>query len=203
MRSHISFQPGEVRGCVGCHETGSRSPIVDVRPASAIAESPATPTPPPWGADRMLGYEWLIQPILDEHCTRCHGQKDPAGDLDFSVTVASDGFIQSFRTMFGIAGDSADGAAAASGRKLVSVANRFSGAAVSKPYEFGSHNSPLVRVLLDDELHRREVELADEQWQALVTWVDANAPYHDRFFNRRPGDGGPPRRNIDHRVTTR
>lgn len=203
MRSHISFHPGEVRGCVGCHETGSKSPIVATRPALAIAESPVTPTPPPWGEDRMLGYEWLIQPILDEHCTRCHGQKEPAGGLDFSATVAADGFLQSFRTMFGLAPDSIGGTAATSGRKLVSVANRFSGAGVSKPYQFGSHKSPLTRVLLDGELHRQEVQLTADQWRALVTWVDANAPYHDRFFNRRPVDGGPPQRDIEHRVTKR
>ena len=81
-------------------------------------------------------------------------------------------------------------------RKLVSISDRFSGAAVSKPYEFGSHKSSLIRVLLDDQLHRQEVKLTRDQWRALVTWVDANAPYHDQFFNRRPDDGGPARRDI-------
>ena len=38
----------------------------------------------------------------------------------------------------------------------------------------------------------------EADWYALVTWVDCNAPYHDRFIDKRPGDGGPPRRdNID------
>jgi hypothetical protein len=123
--------------------------------------------------------------------------------LDLSATVMKDGFLQSFRSLFGLAPDSARGSLAVDGRKLVRVANRFSGAGVSKPYEFGSHVSPLVRVLLEDELHREEVELTADQWQALVTWVDANAPYHDRFFNRRPLDGGPPQRTIEHRVTKR
>jgi hypothetical protein len=203
MRSHISFQPGEVRGCVGCHETGLKSPLVAARPASAIAEGPVTPTPPSWGQDRVIGYEWLIQPILEQHCNRCHGAEEPAGGLDFSATVAADGFLQSFRTMFGLAPDSGGGNKASGGRNLVHVANRFSGAGVSRPYEFGSHKSRLVRVLLDDELHRREVKLTTDQWQALVTWVDANAPYHDRFFNRRPLDGGPPQRDIEYRVTKR
>jgi hypothetical protein len=51
--------------------------------------------------------------------------------------------------------------------------------------------------LIDDPRHRDEVQLRDDQWLALVTWIDANAPYHDRFFNRRPADGGPPRRDVE------
>jgi hypothetical protein len=34
----------------------------------------------------------------------------------------------------------------------------------------------------------------------LVTWVDANAPYHDKFFNRRPAEG-PPTRNLELRLS--
>ncbi|MBC8874710.1 MAG: hypothetical protein H8E44_35180, partial [Planctomycetes bacterium] len=62
--------------------------------------------------------------------------------------------------------------------------------------QFGSHRSRLIRVLLDDPLHREKVKLDGDQWLALVAWVDANAPYHDRFYNRRPADGGDPRRDI-------
>jgi hypothetical protein len=198
MRSHISFQPGEVRGCVGCHETGMKSPITGAASPLALSRPPATPSPPPWGADKLLGYEWLMQPILDRHCTRCHGSTDPDGGLDLSSTVAADGFFQSFRTMFGRTSTSvpSDGKASAAGRQLVAISDRLSGAEVSKPYEFGSYKSPLARVLLDDDLHRREVNLCRDEWLALVTWIDANAPYHDRFFNRRPPGGGPPRRDI-------
>jgi hypothetical protein len=203
MRSHISFEAGEVRGCVGCHETGAKTPLVSSRPAAALVEPPLEPAPPAWGADQLLGYEWLGQPILDQHCTRCHGSEQPDDGLDLSGTLAADGFLQSFRTMFGIA----PGASTDKGRMgqhpLVSVSDRFSGASVSKPFEFGSHRSPLIRVLRDDPLHRQEVNMPDDQWRALVTWVDANAPYHDRFFNRRPKDGESPRRDIDVRFTAR
>jgi hypothetical protein len=54
----------------------------------------------------------------------------------------------------------------------------------------------LITVLLEDELHRREVTLNDDEWLSLVTWVDTNAPYYDRFINKRPTDGSPPRRDI-------
>jgi len=45
--------------------------------------------------------------------------------------------------------------------------------------------------LLEDPKHLKEVTLPKDDWQALVTWVDANAPYHDKFYNRRPPDGEP------------
>ena len=47
-----------------------------------------------------------------------------------------------------------------------------------------------------DPLHRKEVNLSQPEWVALVTWIDANAPYYDTFYNRRPADGGPPRRDV-------
>ena len=50
--------------------------------------------------------------------------------------------------------------------------------------------------MLNDELHRAEVKLSEEEWIALVTWVDANPPYYETFINKRPPDGGSPRRDI-------
>ena len=84
---------------------------------------------------------------------------------------------------------------------LVSCSDRFSNADVSKPKEFGSHNSPLVRVLLDDDLHKKEVQLSPNDWLSLVTWVDANAPYHDAFINKRPAAGGKPVREVPAKIT--
>jgi len=197
MRSHVTLQAGEVRGCRGCHETQQRTPAADWASLAALRSEPQTPQPPWWGAETLLGYEKLIQPVLDNHCVRCHGPEQPDGGLDFTAAKSDDGFMQSFRTMFGLApGESPGKAATGSGPVLVSVSNRLSGAAVSRPKQFGSHRSRLVRVLLDDQLHRKECRLDAREWEVLVTWVDANAPYYDKFYNRRPTDGGEPRREV-------
>ena len=193
MRSHVTFQPGEARGCRGCHETQARAPAANVRAPLALLRPASSPQPPPWGAHKLLGYEWLVQPILDRHCTRCHGPEKPDGGIDLSATPV-DGFAQSFRTLF---------PAGKGTRPLVAVSNRFSGAGISRVKEFGSHSSPFITVLLRDALHRREVKLSEDEWQTLVTWVDANAPYHDTFYNRRPPEGGPPRRDIRIALPTR
>jgi hypothetical protein len=82
------------------------------------------------------------------------------------------------------------------GPTLVSVSDRLSGGEVTQPLQFGSHKSPLIRTLLDDELHRKESQLSEQEWIALVTWVDLNAPYYDTFYNRRPSSGDEPVRDV-------
>ncbi len=191
MRSHISFQAGEVRSCLGCHEARPKTPVVDWSVPLAARRAPSVPAPPAWGAERLLGYEWLIQPIFDRHCVECHGGAEPDGGIDLAAAPNDDGFFRSFATLFGQSPASAQKQA-----PLVSVSNRFDDASISRPMEFGSHKSRLARVLLDDELHVDKVKLDPDEWVALVTWIDANAPYHDSFFNRRPKDGGDPRRDI-------
>lgn len=198
MRSHVTFRPGEIRGCTGCHE--SRVTTSDSRGSMPIAvrQPPAMPSPPPWGADRLLGYEWLVQPVLDRHCTRCHNAERADGGLDLSPLRQSDGLLRSFHSLFpaGKASDASGGKLPGAKLPLVAISNRFDGAAVTEPQQFGSHRSRLIRVLLDDPLHRQQVQLSDDDWLALVAWIDANAPYYDTFFNRRPPNGGPPRRDV-------
>ena len=191
MRSMVSFKAGETRGCRGCHESEAKSPAAGLDFPLAARRPPSVPEPPAWGAERMLGYEWLVQPILDRHCVGCHGRENPDGGLDFTGVRGPDGLFQSYRTMFGVlpAGNKP-------ARLLVSCSDRFSDSEATRPMQFGSHRSPLVEVLLRDELHTKEVQLDQPEWRALVTWVDANAPYHDGFLNKRPADGGQRRREL-------
>jgi len=191
MRSHITFQSGETRGCLGCHESRPKSPPAEWQATIALGRDPVTPTPPPWGAHRLLGYEWLIQPVFDRHCVRCHGADEPDGGLDLTSARADDGFLRSFHTLFADWRSAKKDAA-----RLVSVSDRFDGSAITQPKQFGSHRSRLVEVLRDDALHAKEVTLDDDEWLALVAWIDANAPYYDTFYNRRPADGGEPRRDV-------
>ncbi len=191
MRSHVTFQPGELRGCVGCHESKAEAPHDVGRMGLALHRPPHAPEPPPWGAERLLGYEWLVQPILDRHCAGCHGREEPEGGIDLSAHRAEDGFVQSFRTLFGRRDESGKEYPA-----LVSVSNRFDNAAVTRPKQFGSHRSRLLTVLREDDVHRKEVDLSPDEWRALVTWIDANAPYYDKFYNKRPEDSAQPRRDV-------
>jgi hypothetical protein len=196
MRSYVSLKAGEVRSCRGCHESRGQPPAVSALAPAALRREPVIPTPPPWGSDRLLGYEWLVQPILDQHCTRCHSPEKPEGGLDLSGVRHPDGFLQSFHALFSGPLPGAKewpawkAALDQQGQlPLVSVSSRFSNCSVTQPQEFGSHKSRFILTLLQDERHRQEVRLSEPQWQALVTWVDTNAPYYDTYVQRRDEHG--------------
>ncbi len=209
MRSHVEFKPGEVRGCVGCHETKQHVPRV--RPDGsrlAFAREPSVPKPPPWGDLAVIDYEKLVQPIFDRHCAQCHSAKDPKKDLDLTASRDPYGFAQSYRSLFGIKpgvptplGEGFREAFAEIPKLqkdedilyesvkrsiyrpggLLCLSNHMSGPEVTQPKQFGSHQSRLV-LSLNDEAHRKDVVLSPDEWETLVTWVDANAPYHSTYF---------------------
>lgn len=185
MRSFISFQPGEQRACVGCHETRGLTALA-MRDAVAAAEGPSTPLPSPWG-DRPVSFLRDIQPILDVHCTGCHSGMRPAGQLDFTAgltdwsrefeawwgKVPGYGFNRAFETI------------ARAGLAMVAEPN-LQDASVTPPLAYGAHRSKLWQTL-EKEPHRGRVRLHPDERLALSTWLDANAPYHDRFVNKRSG----------------
>ncbi|MGA2618669.1 MAG: hypothetical protein ABSF26_13730 [Thermoguttaceae bacterium] len=208
MRSHVEFKPGEIRGCVGCHETKQHVPRTGGA-RLAMRREPSQPKPPPWGDVALVDYEKLIQPIFDRHCVRCHGEKDPKKGLDLTGSRDPYGFAQSYRSLFGIQrgvptplGEGYREACADMPKLepaedvlyetvkrriyvpggLLCLSNHMSGPEVTEPKQFGSHRSALVLTLLNAEAHRKDVTLGRDEWETLVTWVDANAPYRSTYY---------------------
>lgn len=186
MRSFISFQPGESRGCVGCHETRETAPT-PVGMTQAMKREPSVPTPPPWGTERCINYLADIQPVLDRNCVKCHEGLKPAAGLDFSGGLVSgspmktdhhvlhfDGLNRSYRTMIE--------------KKLITYSNKHAPASeLTQTRQFGSTKSKLIDAILDGPCSQHiNIKPGDEDWYRLVTWIDANAQYHDRFVNSRP-----------------
>jgi hypothetical protein len=193
MRSNVSFQPGEVRSCYGCHE--SQNNVTATGTALAATKPAVRPVPPSWGADRAMGYEWMIQPILDRHCVSCHGETKPKAKLDLSARKVPTKEREMNQSYLSLMGSNIDGSGHGNGRdSFVWISNRFSDGSVSKAYEFGSTRSKLAQVLLKGH---HKVKLDADEWLRLMTWIDANAPYHDRFIDKRPADGGEPRRDAE------
>jgi hypothetical protein len=92
MRSFTDLRPGELRGCVGCHEGQNTPP--SQRRMIAAGKRPEKIIPYAIGPRYSLGYERDIQPILDRNCGRCH-QGDGAGrkKLDLTLRPSHDGGI--------------------------------------------------------------------------------------------------------------
>jgi hypothetical protein len=167
MRSFISFQPGENRGCVGCHETQTAS-LSARETGAAFKRAPSIPQPPPWG-DRALGFLRDIQPVLDRHCVKCHSGMKPAGGNDFSGGLTAS-HNRAYDTIIG--------------KRLIAYSDKNDDAKITMPLAFGSHKSRLIAAVRG-EAHRSRIALPQNDWIALVTWVDANGPYNDRCINKR------------------
>jgi len=177
MRSFISFQSGEMRGCSGCHESRNVTPVTQ-KPSLAAAQAPSPFIPPPWG-DRPVSFLRDIQPILDARCTNCHSGLKPAGGIDlcgglisFDPSIAGYGHNRAFETILekGL---------------IVCAPARAQDASITPPLAYGSRKSKLITALADKN-HADRVKLTSQERLRLVMWIDANAPYHDRFVNKRP-----------------
>ena len=171
MRSVVCLRPGERRTCVGCHEGQTTSP--PNRPAAAWRRPPSRPAPPPWGRDRTISYLRDVQPLLDEHCVRCHAYDRPVagviltGDLTDRFCISYEELVRHLHLANAMRWDHGDDVYA------------------RPPYTYGSRSSPLCRLL--DKGHHG-VKLSGEQWQRLAGWIDANGVYYDRYDEGRwPG----------------
>lgn len=91
-RTFVNYRPGEVRACIGCHET----PESAMKQSGAAREDrlafrrpPARPGPQPGEVcgQRPLHYPSDVQPLFDRLCVSCHGNgKELAGKLDLRGT---------------------------------------------------------------------------------------------------------------------
>ena len=151
MRSLTYVQPGQTLACVGCHESREAAPLPGRRPLAAMHES-AKLTPGPTGS-WPLRYDDLVQPVLDRHCTRCHGpqSEDPeAARLDLTPAV-------SYRHLLDFGDRDL--------HKLVFERDR------SVVGECPAAQSKLLALLTAEDGHYG-VRLGDEELRRLIVWMD-------------------------------
>ena len=177
MRSVTYLQPGERRGCVGCHERpGTASPpgqpLALRRPASVLKPGP--------DGTRPFSFPRLVQPILDRHCVRCHDGAQSPPDL----TAAPAGpWTRSYENLRPFV-------------RWYEWGKATIGHEATRPGHLGADESPLVRVL-DDAHHRDAVRLADEERRRIYLWLDSNAPFYGTYGSaeqlaQRAGQAVPP-----------
>ncbi len=162
MQSFLTVQPGEVTGCVGCHEQRTETflPPQNVealrRPASRIKPFADCPD--------VFDFPRDIQPILDQLCVDCHGcdKTDRGGPYAAGVLLTGDHgpmFSHAYFTM--------------TVRRLFTD-NRNEPKSNLTPRSLGSSASRILTML--DGSHYGA--LADPlQKQLLRLWIDAGAPY--------------------------
>ncbi|MBM4000504.1 MAG: hypothetical protein FJ297_13370 [Planctomycetes bacterium] len=159
MRSVVYLQPGERRGCVGCHEPVGASPAA--RPCLAALRSPSTLEPGPDGT-RPFGFVRLIQPILDRRCVRCH---DGSTGPDKARPDLRDGPAVPFSKSY-------------DGLKPYLRWPSYDGP--TRPGELGADASPLAAILVGPN-HGKHVELPDHELRTIYLWLDAQVPFFGTY----------------------
>jgi len=89
MRTLTYVQPGQTLSCIGCHEPRDLAPRGNHLPL-AVRREPSKLTPGPPGT-WPLRFDELVQPVLDQHCVRCHrpgGENERAASLDLTAANA-------------------------------------------------------------------------------------------------------------------
>lgn len=208
MRSWYTAMPGETAACVGCHETPREAPVT--RRDMAAVRPPAD-IEPWYGPPRGFDFEREVQPVLDQYCVGCHDGR-PDTDGRPIVDLRGERFATAYtglplsklgasRLEPGLRQDLERFAAHAPEHPLIGDRRiRYTPAYESLvplirrvniedyvglhvPGEYHANTSELVQLL---EKGHYNVQLDDESWERLATWIDLNGPCHGTWGDIAP-----------------
>jgi formylglycine-generating enzyme required for sulfatase activity len=165
MRSWFSAMPGEALSCVGCHERQNET----APPMGTLASQQAPAEITPWlGPARGLSFKRDVQPVLNKYCVGCHNDPE-ASQPDFSPSEENgwQNFTPSYLAL----------------HPYVRRPGPESDYHVLEPLEYYADTSELVQML---EKGHHGVELDDEAWDRINTWIDLNVPDHGTWAEHRP-----------------
>jgi hypothetical protein len=157
MQSFVTVQPGEVTGCVGCHEQRTKAPPPFGRKLLATGRDPSR-VEPIAGVPDVLDFPRDIQPILDRHCVACHNPDRREG----GVNLSGDRGPMFSLSYFGLTARSQ----VADGRNL--ARSNY------PPRALGSGASPLLAKL---EPGHHGVTTSELEAKLVRLWTDVGGPY--------------------------
>jgi hypothetical protein len=178
MRTFTHLMPGEVQGCIGCHEPRQQTTVA-AHPR--VAPVPQELRPPEWGQGVGFDYTAIVQPVLDKHCVSCHSGNVPAGRIDLCGDK-TDFFNVSYEYL-------------ARGRKrsgeaewdspYVSWIPTYNGMEQNilqiTPKYWGSPASKLAEIIFSghpDTNGQRRVQMEETGVRRMMAWMDLNVPYY-------------------------
>ncbi|MHC4401582.1 MAG: HzsA-related protein [Planctomycetota bacterium] len=175
MRSDTYVQPGEVITCVGCHEHRRSAPVRRTLEVAALGRGPSQIDPGALGG-RPFSYVEVVQPVLDEHCTSCHGAEDPDAGLNLTGTP-HEGFTRSYVSLLGDVDFWGQGTNPENAAKA--LVPRFGGrnqVQITPPGgAYGALGSRLMKLL---RTGHEDVELSPDDLRRLAAWIDLNAIFY-------------------------
>ena len=171
MRSWFTAMPGEVISCAGCHEAQNSTP----QSLSAVAAYRHPSKIEPWHGPRR-GFDFYneIQPVLDKYCVGCHDGSHPQRP-DFARKSTEERLRINAeyhkKTESGITTIFTPSFIAL--HPYVRRPHAEDNLNVQVPAEYHADTSPLVRML---KKGHHDVQLDDEAWRRLYTWIDPGRP---------------------------
>ena len=185
MRSFTGVQPGEARGCLGCHESQVRTPV-SLKTGKALRRAPSPITPVPW-EDNSVSFERYVQPVLDKYCGKCH--QDPANDAYKAINLTlRPGFLSFNEPYITLTGRPTWGAPYVKSAQdipgfgwadtiLVESYSRVDPKAYQTvpPMTKLSYKSRLVERMASGKHH--DVVVDPVSLQRVICWIDAMCPY--------------------------
>ncbi len=206
MRSWYTAMPGERVSCTGCHET-PRESGPSPRPGRAALREPSD-LEPWYGPARGFDFAREVQPVLDRYCTECHNgaQRGAAPDLrgaeqrpEYKGRMISDLGISRLDPAMKMATDGRLKYSPAYDA-LIGYLRRVGiedDASLLEPGAYYADTSELIQMLRKGHAG---VELDDEAWDRLITWIDLNAPCHGTWGEvwPVPEEGSKRRRELAH-----
>jgi len=203
-RTYVNYRPGEVRSCIGCHETPDNLPKKgQSNVPMALKKAPSMPGPQPGEktGQRPIHYATDVQPVLDKHCVNCHSGDEPKGGLVLTGEETRY-FSMSYEKLI-------PERRGGQGRRSFDLIGPTIGENHPKtgnvhylpPRSLGSHSSVLVAMLnpgkvklkdktLADHAARlakqhEDIKLSQEEMVRITTWVDSNGQYYGSYWGRR------------------
>ncbi|MCY2995230.1 MAG: hypothetical protein NTY19_46315 [Planctomycetota bacterium] len=165
MRSVVYLQPGERRGCVGCHEPPGTAPAR--RPALALRRPASEIAPGPDGT-HPFSYPRLVQPVLDRHCVACHNGSSGPGQSGLVLTGQSVGvFTSSYDSLRPFV-------------RWYEWGGQSIGQITTRPGHGGADESPLAKILAD-ATHVLALRLSTDDRRRINLWLDGNAPFYGTY----------------------
>jgi hypothetical protein len=182
MRTFTHFMPGEVQGCIGCHEHKLQASRPQL--GSASLRQPRQLTPPEWG-EGGFDYARIVQPVLDQHCTKCHNPIDPPKRIDLTG-----GKTDFFNVSYDCLARENQGGR---GSPYVNWIPTYNGQEWNilevRPKTWGSPVSKLAEVVVSghpDEHGKPRFQMDDRQRRRILAWIDLNVPYYGTSETSHP-----------------
>jgi hypothetical protein len=185
MKSFTGVLPGEVRGCLGCHESHIRTPVT-AQTGKALKKVPSKIKPVDW-EDISVSFERYVQPTLDKYCGECHQNPNHKGYKKFNAKLRPGflGFKEPYMTLMGNPiwarpYKIPDGAGGLGWADTIIVEGYSTldprAYATFPPMERLSYVSRLVHRLRSGE--HNGIKVTGEDLLRVILWVDAMGPYY-------------------------